>query len=125
MARSGITVRTNFSRLDRLIRQAEQKGDDALRAAAQEITNDIVQSFGTSPSSPGDPPGVDTGALRASMRWEKVRPLHYEIMDGVEYGAHLELGTSKMAARPFFTPVLEEWRARKFARFMSNQLDIP
>jgi hypothetical protein len=124
MTRNGITITQNFSKLDRLISDNPQNADRALRMVAQEITSDIVLSFGTSPSSPGNPPGVDTGALRGSMRWEKVEDLHYEVMDGVEYGEWLELGTSKMAARPFFTPVFEEWRQRKFEPYMVDEMSI-
>jgi hypothetical protein len=81
------------------------------------MTNEIVESFGASPSPPGDPPGVDTGALRASMRWASVGEASAVIHDGVEYGVHLELGTERMPARPFVAPVFERWRRGAFAQF--------
>ena len=93
-----------------LIQNTPDKLDAWLREVATEILGDIVESFGTSPSVPGDPPGVDTGALRASMKVEQDGDLRYLLMDGVEYGVHLELGTEKMEARPFITPKFEEWQ---------------
>lgn len=103
--------------LQRLIRETPERADDLLRAAAEEIKNDIVLSFTVSPSSPGEPPGVDSDALRGSMRSKPDGRMRYLVMDGVEYGVYLELGTEKMAARPFVAPMFEEWRRRKFTAF--------
>jgi hypothetical protein len=103
--------------LQRLIRETPDKADDLLRAAAEEIKNDIVLSFTVSPSSPGEPPGVDSNTLRGSMRSKPEGKLRYLVLDGVEYGIYLELGTERMAARPFVAPMFEEWRTRKFATF--------
>lgn len=61
------------------------------------------------PSSPGQPPAVDTGRLRASITHEVGRDsggLVAKVGTNVTYAAHLELGTSKMAARPFLRPAL-------------------
>lgn len=125
----GLSVQINRQALDRLIRDNPQGADDALASAAMAILSEIVLSFGTSPagrtygrhvaSQPGYPPNVDIGTLRASMRMERVGRLHYQIQDGVAYGVFLELGTSRMAARPFLTPIMEEWRQREFAAFMA------
>jgi hypothetical protein len=97
-------------KLRKLIRDLPKQGDKFLRSKAQEIVDDIKLSFGTSPSSPGEPPGVDTGALRASMRFSKIRQLHYRVSDGVDYGIYLEVGTSTIAPRPFVAPVFEQHR---------------
>ena len=62
-------------------------------------------------SAPGETPAVDTGNLvnsinttldraSATEAWANVGPT-------VEYGAYLEFGTSKMAARPFMRPGLD------------------
>lgn len=67
------------------------------------------------PSSPGEPPAVDTGRLRASIthRLEgggrDTRTKGY-VGTNVEYAPYLEFGTSRMAARPFLTPALEKHR---------------
>lgn len=103
---------TNYTldtrKLDSLVRDTPDRADQWLRALAQEITDDIKLSFGTSPSPPGGPPGVDTGALRASMHWSRLGHLHYQIADGVDYGADLEL----IKDRPFMLPMIESWRGR-------------
>jgi hypothetical protein len=131
----GSHVRVDKRKLEQLIRQNPRMADDALNATALAILADIQLSFNTSPagrsytrggvthvaSMPGQPPNIDTGALRASMRVERRGRLHYELMDGVTYGVLLELGTSRMAARPFMTPAIETWRAGEFARFMAAE----
>lgn len=104
--------------MDRIIRERPERMERAGAAMTQEMLNDIMLSFGTSPSSPGNPPGVDTGTLRASMRWKSEGKLRWVIHDQVEYGAYLEMGTEKMAARPFISPVFEQWRAGKWREFM-------
>jgi HK97 gp10 family phage protein len=51
---------------------------------------------------------VKTGALKNSIHTEKVEENTYIVGDGVEYGIYQELGTCKMAARPFLIPALEK-----------------
>ena len=109
---TNITI--NKRKLDEILRNTPDQINDWMDGVAQEIVNDIKLSFGTSPSRPGDPPGVDTGALRASMRWARGGQYQRIIHDGVEYGVFLEYGTSKIAARPFVSPVFFEWQ-RKLA----------
>lgn len=62
------------------------------------------------PSSPGEPPAVVTGRLRASITMrvesEDGKPAGY-VGTNVEYASSLEYGTSKMAPRPFLVPALE------------------
>lgn len=102
--------------------------DGFLRAVSTEIVSDIKLSMGTSPpgeeykrglkthiaSQPGYPPNPDLGALVNSIRWKRERQGRYIIVDGVIYGAILELGSERVAARPFMKPVFEDWRQRKF-----------
>jgi hypothetical protein len=128
--------RVDTRRLQQLIGSLPGAVDDALNAAAHEALAQIQLSFNTSPagetythgsiehvaSAPGYPPNVDTGTLRASMRAEKAGPLEYQVMDGVEYGVYLELGTERVAARPFVTPVIEDMRAGELGRFMKRYL---
>ena len=62
-----------------------------------------------SPSTPGEPPHVRLGALRASIGHALVQegPLPSAIAGPTEkYGKWLEYGTRKMAARPFMRPAL-------------------
>lgn len=116
---SGVRIaKKDTAIMDRIIRETPERMERAGAAMAQEMLNDIVLSFGTSPSSPGDPPGVDTNTLRPSMRWKPDGRLRWVIHDQVEYGVFLEFGTERMAARPFISPVFEAWRAGKWREFM-------
>lgn len=104
-------VRLDTGGMDHLI--ADDAGRDQwLNGVAHDMLADIVQSFGVSPSAPGDPPGVDTGALRASMRVDKQRSKVYYIQDGTDYGLSLEWGL-RFAPRPFVRPVFDNWRRKK------------
>lgn len=105
-------VTLDDKKLQQLIATEPQKVETWLTGFAQDLLSRIVLSFGTSPSAPGDPPGVDTGALRASMKIEKTGPLEYTISDGVEYGIHLEYGTEHIAPRPFITPAFHDAQQR-------------
>lgn len=62
---------------------------------------------------------VDTGALINSIMSESkmIDEMTYRVQDGVTYGVFQELGTSKMAARPFLKPALEAWRSKFLAAF--------
>jgi HK97 gp10 family phage protein len=57
---------------------------------------------------------VDTGALINSLgaNSKMIAELTYRLQDGVEYGVFQELGTSKMTARPFLKPAIEEFRQK-------------
>lgn len=119
-------IRIDTRKMQRLIQEEPGKVDAWLRGVAQEMVGDIKLSFNTSPagrsyqrgtvthiaSRAGYPPNVDTGTLRASIDSRKIGNLKYEIHDGVEYGVHLEFGTEKMAARPFFAPVFDDWQQK-------------
>lgn len=117
----------DLSGIDKLQRAAPDDASRWLDMVATDIVSDIKLSFGTSPpgkkyvrdngvvhvaSQAGYPPNVDTGALRASMRWEAAGKLRRMVMDGVEYGYKLEVGTSEVAPRPFVSPVFIAWRQK-------------
>lgn len=63
--------------------------------------------YNASPSRPGDPPNVQTGRLRGSVASEASGNT-VRIGTNVEYGRHLELGTSRMAPRPWLRRMLLE-----------------
>jgi HK97 gp10 family phage protein len=66
-----------------------------------------------SPSTPGEGPGVITGRLRGSITYRPGRDgisPYVDVGSSVYYAPFLELGTSKMAARPFLRPALESAR---------------
>ena len=61
-------------------------------------------------SAPGEPPAVLTGQLRASFQtWRHGRDA-WAVGPAAEHGLYLELGTRKMAPRPFLKPALERVR---------------
>lgn len=100
--------------LDQLIRNTPQALDRWLAGVAIEVQGDIVLEISDpGPSSPGDPPGVDTGNLRAGIGSDKQGPLSYIVYAQAEYAAYLELGTERMGARPFFMPIFEQWNRGK------------
>lgn len=112
-----------------MIREQPLLVDRVLGETAIEIVEDAQKSMGSSPpgksykrgkivhvaSKAGYPPNVDTGALRASLRFRKVNN-GYRVEDGTEYGYYLEVGTSKMGARPFMRPAFERAKDRFIAR---------
>lgn len=58
------------------------------------------------PSAAGDPPHVQTGNLRSSIRTEVLTPIQVVVGPTVYYGKYLEYGTRHMAKRPFMRPAL-------------------
>lgn len=85
-------------------------------------------------SKPGEAPAVETGVLRASMMTDvsivglgvtgKVGPdidhirKHTDPGTDVEYALYLELGTRKMASRPFLRPALARTKRKIKAIFV-------
>jgi hypothetical protein len=72
-----------------------------------------VSYKGLDPSSPGSPPKILSAELVRSIAWE-IDPdgLSGRVGSGMKYATFLELGTSRMASRPFFDPVLFEESSR-------------
>ncbi len=110
MARDKVVL--DDKKLQSIIRNEPARVQLWLDGFTEDLLSRIKLSFGTSPSAPGDPPGVDTGALRASMHWEHTGPLENTISDGVEYGLKLEDGTEHIAARPFIVPAFKDAQQR-------------
>lgn len=105
--------------LKQLIRVLPGRMDSLIGEATGEIAAEIVERLGgPSPSAPGEPPGEDTGELRANISSTKVAEHEYMVYSPTEYAPHLEFGTEKMDKRPFFTPIIEDWRARKLIEFV-------
>jgi hypothetical protein len=64
--------------------------------------------YGAFPSAPGDPPHKQTVRLLASVAWELVGDAIARVGMNLRYGRWLELGTRKMAARPWLRRALRE-----------------
>jgi len=74
-------------------------------------------------SSPGEPPAVDTGRLRSSITHRVERDgKNFSGLVGtnVEYAKDLEMGTAKMAPRPFLRPTLENNKQRILDEFIGG-----
>ena len=70
-------------------------------------------------SAPGEPPATDTGALASSIARVSGKP-GAAVGTALEYGKHLEFGTTDMKPRPWLFPALES--QRKF--FEKRMADI-
>jgi HK97 gp10 family phage protein len=103
--------RFNSAGLDALVR-GPVRGDLSRRAIRVESAAKRIAS-NRSPSQPGQGPGVVTGRLRGSITWrlgeDSLGP-YADVGTVVFYAPFLELGTSRMAARPFLRPALEAAR---------------
>lgn len=96
--------------------------------AERSITEGAVSGEFHIPSLPGQPPNEDTGALRRTIethiRADAVPTV--EVVAGgpaAPYAAHLEYGTSTMAARPFMKPATDKHRA-DVAKEVAEQVRI-
>jgi hypothetical protein len=111
---SGTSFEIDTSKLDELMRDVPRRADEWLENAAEQVVEDVQSSFTTSPSAPGEPPGVITGALKDSVEYVKDTNGAYIVAVGEEYGLSLEFGTETIAPRPFLTPIFHLWES-KFA----------
>ncbi len=119
-----IDVKTHFTGVD-------VAGEKARRAQGGK-----VEPGGISPrSKPGQPPAVQIGTLMSSIMNEvelsgtsvegRVGPdIQYIAAEAavgtdVNYGLYLEMGTSKMAPRPFLRPALRRTK-RKVVKFFKD-----
>jgi len=118
MAISGGNVQMDVSVLDGLIKHTPGGINRFREAVANAMRDQVADSVtGPSPSEPGNPPGLVTGALHDSITVEQTGPEQFTLTSLVGYAGFLELGTEKMAARPFFVPVFEEWYTGKMLDF--------
>ena len=85
------------------------------RAAKLKLTENGKHQAGTpTPSAPGSPPAIVTGALRASIKSTEPRRIGFgtyvvQVGPTVIYGRVQELGGgNNLPARPYMAPALEE-----------------
>lgn len=94
-----------------LVGQALYVGGDLVKAEATHlITEGAVSGKGHVASLPGQPPNEDTGHLRSNIEVTQAAPLRVEVSSNARYSAALEVGSSKMAARPFMQPAAARTR---------------
>jgi len=124
------TVTYDKKVLDKMIRDIPRELDALQDKQAETIVNNIKLSFGTSPpgrtykrghtfhvaSIPRFPPNVDRGELRSKISWEAPRRGMRRIWSKAGHSEALELGTTKMAPRPYMVPEM----MKAFTRLMDD-----
>ena len=115
--------------LRRLSGDLREEAGKAVLATAVEMRADIVKSIQRGPASgvtyekykprrthtasaPGQPPMSDTGYLANRITFDRLGDLTAVVGTKVDYAVHLEYGTERMAARPFFRPAVERMRPK-------------
>ena len=97
--------------MEREVGRALFVAGDRIRVAAQiSITTDAVSGKNHVPSTAPNPPNQDTGVLSNNIENVQVEPLLVEVSSNAPYSAALELGSSKIAARPFMAPARDKER---------------
>jgi HK97 gp10 family phage protein len=97
--------------MEREVGKALFAGGDRIRVTAQiSITAGAVSGKFHVASSPGSAPNQDTGVLGNNIENVQVAPLLVEVSSNAPYSAALELGTSRMEARPFMAPARDQER---------------
>lgn len=115
-------VKIDRRKLDSILRESPLKITNLLDATAFEGEGYWKRSMGTSPSKPGDPPGVRTGNLRASIHVENTGQWSRSIVTNVPYAIPLEFGTRYMAARPSALP-MAYWLERQIPGIWQRFID--
>lgn len=97
--------------MERDVGRALFVGGNRIQVAAQiSITEGAVSGKEHVPSTAPKPPNQDTGVLANGIETVQREPLLVEVSSNAPYSAPLELGTSRMAARPFMAPARDAKR---------------
>lgn len=76
-------------------------------------------------STSGNPPNTDTGFLVSNIHLVfDADKMGCDIESRADYSAHLEFGTSKMGARPFLQPAVEENKSKIRAMYRTIKARI-
>ncbi|MBI1756198.1 MAG: HK97 gp10 family phage protein [Fimbriimonas ginsengisoli] len=87
--------------LAQAVEQTAQAVVDAARAELQSASSNKTRS------RPSEPPIDHTGRLAASLRVERFGPAEAKVASDAPEAVYLELGTARMAPRPFLLPAAE------------------
>jgi len=105
-------------RAQKLLGGALKEAGDLIGTYAQKlITTGAVSGKGHVPSNPGEPPQNDSGVLANNI--EVIQPEIDEVVvsSNAPYATELEMGTSKMEARPYFRPARDAKKREARAKF--------
>jgi hypothetical protein len=100
----------NLAEYERLLK-IDVMGDLVKRAIRVEAS--AKSGWHSPPGPPGGKPGVRTGLLRRSITWRPgldAESPYVDVGSAVLYAPYVELGTSRMEARPYLRPALEAAR---------------
>ena len=100
-------------------------GDQIRAEAFRSISAGSVSGAAHVPSAPNTPPNRDSGTLQAGLKVQRTGPLTVEVRAEAPYSTALEMGTSKMAARPYLRPARDKVAAvaeREFGRKLSAEI---
>lgn len=96
---------------ERLLGEVAYSGADKVRVEARRLIADgAIQGKGHVASAPGEAPNWDTGELANKIVTRKSGRMSAQTAAYADHAAPLELGTSKMAARPFMSPAAKNTR---------------
>ena len=106
-------VRTNPNRNAMKIVRTELSAQmHTIGKSVEQTAKNSMRDGGTPhvPSSPGEPPRIDTKKLHDSITTETQQDGNHSIQTrvgtNVDYGRYLELGTRKILPRPWLRPAL-------------------
>lgn len=100
-----------------------EAGELVQQAAQLSITAGAVSGAAHVPSAPGEPPNNDTGVLANSIETNSVGPGKVEVSANAPYAAAQEFGNSRLPARPYMRPALQQNRAR-IAELIKEAIDV-
>lgn len=110
-------------RAQKLLSGALKEAGDLIGTYAQKLITTGAQSGkGHVPSKPGEPPQNDSGVLANNIEVTQPEPLEVVISSNATYASALEMGTSKMEARPYFRPARDAKKKEARKRF-AQQVD--
>ena len=89
---------------------------------AHSITAGAVSGKRHVASAPGEPPNADTHQYDRSIQTVQVAPLKVETYSDAPHAVPLELGTSRMAARPSAGPATQRKR-KEVVALVGNAVD--
>ena len=123
-------------KLEKTIKLCCKKVSDDIQYGMAHTPIDMSKSYYSNnktkahhPSLPGNPPAVDTGNLRESIRYEvhnetkEVYGIVGSTQKDEDYAIYMEYGTSKIAPRPWLKPAMEknnDWIRSSIAKAVAN-----
>jgi hypothetical protein len=102
---------------EEFLRKTKEEQLRRLKRATIFLNTEVKRALGEDksppPSEPGEIPHLEKGELRRSITWEvDEAAMIGRVGTNKIYGKYLELGTKRMAKRPFLRPTLVRCQAK-------------